>query len=298
MQPPHPQTSTPTTAAVTTATTTAVAATVQEVCEEETNIKSGSTVQGKVDTLATGAKGHSTDKSMPMFRKIRLPVRQDSGLTTAEAQQVRTQPGTDTFSDTLADYNMLAATASSVTDDTLRQSIPFDRLPAQAQTDQQSNQPDVPTSTFNIDLATATQHQNYIISAGKFVPLAYPGPTLPPPPPQPTTPPLPPVTQSFEVSQNTAICDRPKAKPVSKKEGKTLRKLFNLQQHQLELQQLTKEYQQLQMESMGQTQQTEQTQQVQQQQQQLLQQQPTLLQQLQEGVFNRLRLERDGVNFC
>lgn len=56
--------------------------------------------------------------------------------------------------------------------------------------------------------------------------------------------------------QNTAISDRPKAKPVSKKEGKNIRKL-NIQQQQLELQQLTQqEFQQTQMQNQSQALQT------------------------------------------
>lgn len=53
--------------------------------------------------------------------------------------------------------------------------------------------------------------------------------TTTPSPPSISTPPAvmaisQPITASCDVSQNTAISDRPKAKPVSKKEGKNIRK--------------------------------------------------------------------------
>ncbi|XP_033224897.1 ankyrin repeat domain-containing protein 17-like isoform X3 [Belonocnema kinseyi] len=65
-----------------------------------------------------------------------------------------------------------------------------------------------------------------------------------PSPPNISTPPVvtnvsQPITASSDVSQNTAISDRPKAKPVSKKEGKNIRKVGNALSAKLQQQQAT-----------------------------------------------------------
>ena len=68
--------------------------------------------------------------------------------------------------------------------------------------------------------------------------------TTTPSPPSISTPPVvttvsQPITASSDVSQNTAISDRPKAKPVSKKEGKNIRKVGNALSAKLQQQQAT-----------------------------------------------------------
>lgn len=97
------------------------------------------------------------------------------------------------------------------------------------------------------------------------------------------------ITTPSEVSQNTAISDRPKVKPVSKKDGKVLRKsnitniMMPQQQHQ----------QQQHMQVQGQTQSLHQHQQQQQQlhlqaQAQSLQQQPMFRQNQMVSIYNNL----------
>lgn len=80
-----------------------------------------------------------------------------------------------------------------------------------------------------------------------------------------------PITASSDVSQNTAISDRPKAKPVSKKEGKNIRKVGNTLSAKLQQQQATlmaglqQQYQQKQRQHTYQVQQVHQLQQLNQQ---------------------------------
>lgn len=101
--------------------------------------------------------------------------------------------------------------------------------------------------------------------------------TTTPSPPSISTPPTviavsQPITASSDVSQNTAISDRPKAKPVSKKEGKNVRKaasgvaVAKLQQTQASLMAgLQQQYQQKQRQHTYQVQQVHQLQQLNQQ---------------------------------
>jgi len=99
-----------------------------------------------------------------------------------------------------------------------------------------------------------------------------------PSPPSISTPPTviavsqSPITASSDVSQNTAISDRPKAKPVSKKEGKNVRKaasgmaMAKLQQTQANIMAgLQQQYQQKQRQHTYQVQQVHQLQQLNQQ---------------------------------
>lgn len=99
-----------------------------------------------------------------------------------------------------------------------------------------------------------------------------------PSPPSITTPPTviavsqSPITASSDVSQNTAISDRPKAKPVSKKEGKNIRKaasgmaMAKFQQTQANIMAgLQQQYQQKQRQHTYQVQQVHQLQQLNQQ---------------------------------
>lgn len=102
--------------------------------------------------------------------------------------------------------------------------------------------------------------------------------TTTPSPPSISTPPTviavsqSPITASSDVSQNTAISDRPKAKPVSKKEGKNVRKaasgmaMAKLQQTQATIMAgLQQQYQQKQRQHTYQVQQVHQLQQLNQQ---------------------------------
>lgn len=100
--------------------------------------------------------------------------------------------------------------------------------------------------------------------------------TTTPSPPSISTPPTviavsQPITASSDVSQNTAISDRPKAKPVSKKEGKNIRKsasgmaVAKMQQQATLMAGLQQQYQQKQRQHTYQVQQVHQLQQLNQQ---------------------------------
>ena len=97
-----------------------------------------------------------------------------------------------------------------------------------------------------------------------------------------------PITASSDVSQNTAISDRPKAKPVSKKEGKNIRKVgtalsAKLQQQQANLMAgLQQQYHQKQRQHSYQVQQVHQL-------QQLNQKLQLQLDQVQVSFFNMLK---------
>ncbi|KAL0275144.1 UNVERIFIED_CONTAM: hypothetical protein PYX00_003100 [Menopon gallinae] len=184
-------------------------------------------------------KTNNNQKPLSLLRKIKLPSSSEPGVSPTDPQQQgRTQPLGDTtppVNHTTSDceYNIL------------------DKGSGTTMGKEETDKKDVTVSTatlvpgpkslgLNIDLSS---QQNPAFGNGKMV---VPGqPSSPPQPPhQPLNNTSP--QQPFEVSQSTAISDRPKAKPVSKKEGKNLRKLFNVQQHQLELPQLNQDFQQTQ----------------------------------------------------
>ncbi|KAK6627845.1 hypothetical protein RUM44_010324 [Polyplax serrata] len=190
-------------------------------------------------------KPHNSQKPLSLLRKIKIPSTSESGLTSVESQQVRTQPVGENNSNlnhsmSECDYNIQDKGSGS--------------SPA---TKGEGEKKDVTVSTatlvpgpkplgLNIDLSPPQTLSKVVVPAQ---------PSSPPQPPQQSLLNSPP-QQPFEVSQNTAISDRPKAKPVSKKEGKNIRKL-NIQQQQLELQQLTQqEFQQTQMQNQSQALQT------------------------------------------